>query len=488
MVKQRFPPVWSSTWLTSTVRTASLLALAFDALSIPTDIWRGPRRLTMDLITEKGHLDDVHSVANTESDGVDHLSSEFFDDDYPMGRKRAWSTVLGAWLIVSCSIGMTSAFGVYQDFYTTSWLDNYSTSAISWIGGVQIFLELILGPIGGKLFDMGYIRTANIAGCTLFTISFFLLSLAKPHQYYQVFLAQGIGMGAGIGLLYIPASTVVFHHFKSKRAFATGLVDSGASVGGIFLSILLNNLIHGSVGFVWGTRIAAFITLFCFIIGNLLIFVPPIKKSADHSTKTTLTDAPYVLTVAWGFVASLGMYFPAFYIQLFARMHGIESALAFYSVAIMNAASIFGRVVPSWLADKWGKLDVFVPCATLSGLMGFAMLGCTTPVGLVLFVIFYGFFFGASVALYLPIIDSLTPPGANKGKRMGFAIVPVGIACLVGPPISGAILGSVNYVWWKGVVFASVTDTIPCVFLAAALYIHRRSRTKQSDEPSSGGA
>lgn len=61
------------------------------------------------------------------------------------------------------------------------------------------------------------------------------------------------------------------------------------------------------------------------------------------------------------------MYFPAFYIQLFARTHGLEANLSFYSLAIMNAASVFGRVLPNWAADKWGKLEVFVPCATLGG-------------------------------------------------------------------------------------------------------------------------
>ena len=53
---------------------------------------------------------------------------------------------------------------------------------------------------------------------------------------------------------------------------------------------------------------------------------------------------------------------------------------------------------------------------------------------------------------------------------MGFAIVPVGVACLVGPPISGAILGS-SYAWWKGVVFASVSfadDTILLVLLTVS--------------------
>ena len=89
---------------------------------------------------------------------------------------------------------------------------------------------------------------------------------------------------------------------------------------------------------------------------------------------------------------------------------------------------------------------------------------------------------------------------------MGFAIVPVGVACLVGPPISGAILGS-SYAWWKGVVFASVsfaddtillvlltvshaqvTDTVPCVFLAAALYILRRNAKAKARVQSPTGA
>lgn len=43
--------------------------------------------------------------------------------------------------------------------------------------------------------------------------------------------------------------------------------------------------------------------------------------------------------------------------------------------------------------------------------------------------------------------------------RMGMAIVPVGVACLVGPPICGAILG-VDYVWWRGVLFASVSGSL----------------------------
>lgn len=147
----------------------------------------------------------------------------------------------------------------------------------------------------------------------------------------------------------------------------------------------MNSLIHSSLGFAWAVRICAFVTLFFFIVGNLLVFVPstppqppaspsPSEKFAPESELETppkhsiRSDIPYILLIIWGFVASLGMYFPAFYIQLFARTHGLEANLSFYSLAIMNAASVFGRVLPNWAADRWGKLEVFVPCATLGGM------------------------------------------------------------------------------------------------------------------------
>ncbi|THH15784.1 hypothetical protein EW146_g4748 [Bondarzewia mesenterica] len=301
-----------------------------------------------------------------------------------------------------------------------------------------------------------------------------MLSLAQPSQYYQIFLSQGIGMGLGLGILYVPTSAVVSHHFKSRRALAMGLVDSSASLGGIAFSILLNQLIHGSVGFVWGVRIAGFITMGILVIGNLLLHVPPLTAAPNSSAN--FKDAPYLLTIAWGFVSFLGMYFPSFYVQLFARMHGISSGFAFYSLAILNFASMFGRVVPNYLADKYGTMPFFLPSVTLAGLVQFAMLGCTNIPGLTFFVIFYGFFFGTAMALYLPLIAELTPEGLNMGKRMGYGCVPMGIASLVGPSISGAIMGNNKYLWWKGILFSSLTTSGSSILLVAAWYIHRKRR------------
>lgn len=54
-----------------------------------------------------------------------------------------------------------------------------------------------------------------------------MLSLAQHHQYYQVFLAQGIGMGIGMGLMFLPAISVTSHYFRRRRTIAMGFVIAG---------------------------------------------------------------------------------------------------------------------------------------------------------------------------------------------------------------------------------------------------------------------
>ena len=60
-----------------------------------------------------------------------------------------------------------------------------------------------------------------------FSFSVFMLSLAQHHQYYQVFLAQGIGMGIGMGLMFLPAISVTSHYFRRRRTIAMGFVIAG---------------------------------------------------------------------------------------------------------------------------------------------------------------------------------------------------------------------------------------------------------------------
>lgn len=64
-----------------------------------------------------------------------------------------------------------------------------------------------------------------------------MLSLADPRQYYQLFLSQGVGMGLGAGLMFVPALSVQTHYWRKRRALAMGIVLSGfcaTSSSGVF--------------------------------------------------------------------------------------------------------------------------------------------------------------------------------------------------------------------------------------------------------------
>ncbi|KAK0499790.1 major facilitator superfamily domain-containing protein [Armillaria luteobubalina] len=393
---------------------------------------------------------------------------------YTLGARKAWCSVAGSVLLQLATIGPIAAFGVFQDFYTVTWLSQYSKSEISWIGSTGLFLELTFGVIGGKLYDMGYCYSVLLSGSVLWTFSFFMLSLVQEQRYYQIFLAQGLGMGLGVSLIFVPTITLVSHHFRVKKGLAMGILSSSGPLGTLIFTILLNQLIHYGPGFQWAVRAAAFLSLGCLVLGNILISVPSRRAQSlieppQLQNKTILKNIPYTLTIISGFVAQLGTFFPLFYIQLFAVEHSISNPLAFYSLAIMNGAGIVGRSLPGYAADKWGSLEVWSICEALSGALCFAMLGSDSVVGLVLFCILYGFFFGGVISVYMPVVATLTPREANMGASLGIASIPIGIAALIGNPIIGAIMGTPS-AWWKGVTFASV-----CMIASAGITILARS-------------
>lgn len=60
------------------------------------------------------------------------------------------------------------------------------------------------------------------------------------------------------------------------------------------------------------------------------------------------------LTVAL-FLIYLGYLIPFSYIPLFAKEQGINESMQNALLAICYAGSVFGRILPSWLGDKYGR-------------------------------------------------------------------------------------------------------------------------------------
>ncbi|KAF8645564.1 hypothetical protein AX16_007737 [Volvariella volvacea WC 439] len=320
--------------------------------------------------------------------------------------RTAWMTLAGAWLIQFCTFGYVSAYGVYQDFYTREFLSNSSPSDISWIGSFQIFVQYLLSAFVGRALDAGYFRQLIAVGTVLQVFSMFMLSLAKQGQYYQVFLAQALGMGLGQGLLFLPSLIVIGHHFKRRRAFATGIAVSGVSVGGIVWPIMLNQLSQRTT-FANAIRATAGLAAVLLCVANFITKTRPRVVSAPApqppNIKSILRDNAYTVSIAGAFCISLGLFFPYFYLQLYAIDKGVSTNLAFYvallynfpKVAILNSGSVLGRILPNFFADRLGAYNMLLACLVCSAVLAFCIFAVQDFAGIVVFGILYGFFSGS---------------------------------------------------------------------------------------------
>ncbi|GBE85712.1 Aspyridones efflux protein [Sparassis crispa] len=411
----------------------------------------------------------------------------------PDGGLSAWSTIAGAWMIQFCTFGYVSAFGVYQDFYALDFLPLYSSSDISWIGGLQLFLMYAPGILVGRAFDAGYFHHLEIVGSLLYVFCMFMLSLTSRNQYYQIILAQGVGMGIGLGLTFLPSLSIVSHHFRRRRALAVGIVVSGASAGGIVFPIMLNRLFQDPhVGFAGGVRASGGLVGGLLLLANALVRTraPPRRLGSRmglswRSFKVVLRDGAYMWSIAGAFFTSMGSYIPLFYLQLFASDHGVNARVTTYLLAILNAGSIVGRIIPPFLADKWGVYALLLPSVFASATLLFSIFGATTSAGAVIVGLLFGFASGAYISLIPSLLGVLCRDVSELGVRMGFAYTVVAIAMLVGNPIAGALLNAdavnVQRVWWHALVFAGLCTIVGFGFMCiSGILFHRRKERASS--------
>ncbi|KHN95592.1 Major facilitator superfamily domain, general substrate transporter [Metarhizium album ARSEF 1941] len=362
-------------------------------------------------------------------------------DDVPNGGAQAWLHVLGAFMLYFNTWGILNTFGAFQTFYSSGTLFVQTSSNISWIGSIQAFLVLFTGFLSGPIYDQGYLRALLLVGSFLIVFGNMMLSLAT--DYPQVLLAQGVCVGLGSGLIYVPAVAVLPTYFNTRLGLAIGLAASGSSIGGIIYPVVFYKLIN-QIGFSWSVRVVGFIALATLIIPNLVMKmrVKPPKARALLDT-SALSDWPFLIFTSATLIGFMGLYTMFFYLSYYTKARHITStALSFYLVPILNAASILGRVLPNAVSDKIGAFNLIGPGAVIVSVIIFGMLGAKSVASVVILAILFGFFSGIFIALPPVCIVRLTKDRANIGTRMGMAFGIIGLGVFVGGPGGGAILAS----------------------------------------------
>lgn len=101
------------------------------------------------------------------------------------------------------------------------------------------------------------------------------------------------------------------------------------------------------IGFGWATRVIAFIMLATLIVPvmgmRMRIVTSTVRPRFDAAAWREMPFALYACAVFFGFI---GLYIPFFYVQLYSiERDVVDTGLVFYLVPLLNAASLFGRLV-----------------------------------------------------------------------------------------------------------------------------------------------
>ena len=94
---------------------------------------------------------------------------------------------------------------------------------------MQGFLLLLVSVVTGPLYDAGYLRALVYGGTFLTILGMMITSICQT--YGELLVAQGIIVGVGDGLLFLPSIVIVSQYFDKKRALATGIASMGSSIG-----------------------------------------------------------------------------------------------------------------------------------------------------------------------------------------------------------------------------------------------------------------
>lgn len=266
-----------------------------------------------------------------------------------------------------------------------------------------------------------------------------MTSLCK--SYYQFLLAQGFLGGISLGMCMAPALASTGQYFQRKRGAAMGIVVAGSSLGGIVWPIALSKMLNNpSLTFGWSVRIVAFIILALLIPACIAIKARLPSRKGKFLILAAFRNPQFWGVIAPVFLIMMGLFLPFFYLPTLAVQHGMGKDLANYCVAILNAASFFGRVIPGILGDKLGRYNALSAAAISSGILIICMQALGSNASIIVFAVLFGFCSGAIVSGMSAVLVAVPKLPQEIGTYMGMGMACVSIGALIGPPIDGAFV------------------------------------------------
>jgi OFA family oxalate/formate antiporter-like MFS transporter len=333
-----------------------------------------------------------------------------------------WWIVIGSFLLLVLT-GGTALYGFTAFFNPISSELMWGSAAISFAFSLRSIEGGLLQPFIGIFIERVGVRKCIFAGLTLMGLSLFLLSrMTTLTIFYVGFLLLSLGFTMAAG---IPQYTAVANWFKKRRSLALGLVTTGWGASG-----LMTPAIAMMIRFVGWRQTMFLLCPFILVIGIPLSFIirdrpqsygmqPDGVLLEGNSTNSdkyqevdlglTLKESLKTRTFWMLFFYTLCIEFAFSTIPIQEMPHlinvGISEKLAASAMAGYALVSLVGRIVISWLGDKYSKKGLLMISAVMQSTGFFIYANISSPWMIIPFIILYGPGFGATTAL-LPGIQA----------------------------------------------------------------------------------
>ncbi|KAK7965913.1 transporter MCH2, partial [Apiospora aurea] len=398
-----------------------------------------------------------------------------------------WICVAAQFLINGFTWGIATSYSVYLSHYLSHSLFSEARPLdYAFIGGFNFAFALLIAPPAALLARRHGVRAPMLLGVALLPAGFVGASFA--HRVWHLYLSQGLCVGVGIGLIYIPATAVVPQWFDRRRSLANGICAAGSGVGGLAVCFATQAMLD-RIGYAWALRTTAAVVFVVNLVATLLVRSRDDGKirsiAARHGGVFNfgLVRCSYEaqLLLGWSFVLMFGYIKLMFSLSDYAKTIGRSDQDAAAIPALLNLGAALGRPLIGFASDRLGRIKV---AGVLTFACGLLVFGLWLPFTSYPVLGVFATTSGAILGIFWTVIGALAAEVVGLEELPAFLSVvwiTVVAPCLFAEVIALALrrpkFGKRSYIYVQ--TFAGISYILASLFLVE-LWRVRRRRTNTS--------
>ncbi|UCE87565.1 MAG: MFS transporter [Deltaproteobacteria bacterium] len=373
-----------------------------------------------------------------------------------------WWIVAASFLILLITVGI----GLYvPPVFLVPLQDHFGWSRAGIAAGSALAAAAAgaFSPLVGVWIDRYGSRKVMTVGALVMGGAFASFGLVQSlWQFYAINIVAAGGISC---VAWIPNQTLIANWFERKRGLAMGIALAGIGFGGLSMAPFADFLI-GRLG--WRMAFAALASLVLVVVVGVIAALvrtqpadlglrpdgePSVAPgtgagdepaAGDGDPRNGLTLAASLRTGAFWLLSTcnlLAMFASMsviVHLVAFLRDAGFESGAAATALGLTIGASVAGRVVFGYLADRFAKRAIMAAAMLVYGAASACLLGIHAPAALPAFVVLFGMGLGGAAVL-VPLLVGECFGLEAFGRILGLIMISATLGAAVGPVLTGRI-------------------------------------------------